>query len=250
MHTTIAWQENQACDAGFTKHKAIEDQHIRIHLDKIYVGEFDHLIGEHACTGLQSSEVRLISPSLRRVNPFYITPVDAGITCKNSLGEIFHPQSPVKLDMNEALEVEIKCAAATTTEKTIAAFLAQGGIPPVHGEIFTINAEAIVVCAVDNWAYKELAFPDSLPVANYDVVGARVHCALGVFFRFVPVGAPYRPGGAVVVDSNANDPPLQRFGGLGKWFSFNTVQPPGIEILGTTGSGSTSVEILIDVIKR
>lgn len=250
MHTTVAWQENQNEGGAWVREKAIEDQHIRISGDKIYVGDFNYLIGEHACCGLQGSEVRFVSPSLRRINPFYISPVDGGLTPKNSIGEIFHPLSPVKLETNEALEVEIKVTDSGSKEKTIAAFLAPGAIPPVHGEVFTINAEATLTPLVDYWVYKELTFPDSLPVGQFDVVGARVLCALSCFFRLVPVGEPYRPGGVCVVDANGNDPPLQRFGGLGRWFSFSTIQPPGIEILGTTSAGSTDVEILLDVIKR
>lgn len=247
MHTTIAFAEAHTPDTTWLKLNAVPDQHIRISGEKIYISDYNHLIGSAAhCTGL--AEARLVSPSLRRVNPFYIAPCETALVPTEPVASVYHPQSPVRLDTNEALEVEFNGAAAGPFEATCVVFLAPGAIPPVNGEIFTINASMNKALVVQNWVYSEITFPDSMPVGNYRVVGARVVRTNGVAFRFVPVGEPFRPGGLVAADVGALDPDLQRFGGLGSWFTFNSIQPPGIELLGSAAGGTTS-EIYIDLIK-
>ncbi|MBA7590087.1 hypothetical protein ES708_32189 [subsurface metagenome] len=128
-------------------------------------------------------------------------------------------------------------------------FLAPGAVPPVNGEIFTLNCTADVTAVLHEWGYSEITFPDSLPVGNYRIVGARVCRANAVVFRFVPVGAAWRPGGICVQNADDLDPDLQRFGGLGNWFTFNSIQPPGIEILASSAAGGGAFEVYIDVIK-
>lgn len=249
MHTTIAFSANHVQTAAFKKVAAVKDQHIKVYGEKIYIGDYNMVIGQFACVGTAGLEARLVSPTLRRVNPLYIVPVDIQIVPTEPIAAIFHPQSPVRLETNEALELEIAGTATTTEQVACGVHLAPGGVPPVTGEIFTINCTADITAVLDEWVYSEITFPDSLPVGNYRVVGARVVRSHACFFRFVPVGEAWRPGGVCVQALEVLDPDLQRFGGLGNWFTFNSIQPPGIEILASTAAEAGVFEVYIDAIK-
>ena len=249
MHTTVAFSMSHTHTVAFQKVDAAKDQHIRVYGEKIYIGDYNMIIGQFACVGVNGLEARVISPTLRRVNPLYITPIDIALVPTEPIAAIFHPESPVRLETNEAMEVEVAGAVVATEQITVAVFLAPGAVPPVKGEIFTLNCAANVTAVLDEWSYSQITFPDSLPVGNYRVVGARVVRANATVFRFVPVGEAWRPGGIAVQAVDDLDPDLQRFGGLGNWFTFNSIQPPGIEIVTSVVAGAGAFEVYIDVIK-
>lgn len=249
MHTTIAWAEAHTPDGNMLKLDAVSDQHIKVSGEKIYPYQYNHLIGAMAYPGALALEARLVSPALRRVNPFYITPVEIALVPTQPLAAIFHPLSPISLSDNEALECEIRATGGAAREASAVAFLAPGATPPVNGEIFTINCEITMAIVLHSWEYSEISFPDSLPIGNYRIVGARAVVANGVAFRFVPVGESHRPGGICAQDVDENDPDLQRFGGLGNWCAFNTMQAPGMEVLCSTAAGSATYQVYIDAIK-
>lgn len=249
MHTTVAWSESALGDSTFQKLAAVSDQHIKTYGDKIYVSNNNYIIGAYAAMNADAEEARLVSPSLRRVNPFYINPVQTAIKPTGNESFSTFPLNPVKLEPNEALEAEGK-AGATTVQRAVVVLLAPGAVPKINGEIWTINANCNVAQVLNTWEYAELTFPDSLPVGTYDIVGAKAVVAGGIAFRLVPVGEPFRPGGICCADVGAKCEINQRNGGLGKWCSFNTVQPPGIEILGSAAVGAADYEIYLDVIKR
>jgi len=249
MFTTIAYSKSQDEAGIMTKIAAVEDQHVKTSGTTITVPMLNQIIGSYACLGANADEARLISPSLRRTNPLYITPVEAAIAPSADPLMMYHPSNPIPLDVNESLEAENDCDPDPAEQHAIIVFLADGVQAPVSGEIFTINAHIALAQVVDSWKFSEITFPDSLPVSDYSVVGARLVAAGGIAFRFVPVGAAHRPGGISASAVNGKDPWNQRFGRMGVWFSFNTVQPPGIELLGSVAVGSATYELYIDVIK-
>lgn len=249
MHTTVAFAEAHTHTVAFQKVDAVSDQHIKVYGEKIYIGEYNHIIGQFACVGVNGLEARLVSPSLRRVNPLYITPVEIALVPTEPIAAVYHPESPVKLEVNEALELEIAGTVVGAEELVTGVFLAPGAVPPVKGEIFTLNCSVNVALVLHAWTYAEITFPDSLPVGNYRVVGARANIANGVLFRLVPVGEAWRPGGICAQAVDDLDPDLQRFGGLGNWFTFNSIQPPGLEVIGSAAVGAADYEVYIDVIK-
>jgi len=251
MHTTIAFSEAKNIATGvFSRLTGVPDQHIKVFGNMIYIASFNHLVGVYCLGGTVPEEARLVSPSLRRVNPFYITPIEIGLAPVEPIAMRYFPDSPVKLETNEALEAEISGVDAAASVKTVICFLAPGAITPISGEIWTINTHITLALVASVWTYSEITFPDSLPVASYTVVGARLVAAAAGAFRFVPVGEAFRPGGIVVQDVDENDPDRQRFGAMGRWFDFPSVQPPGIEVIASAAAGSATYELYIDVIKR
>lgn len=249
MFTTVAFSESQDEAGVMTRMAAVPDQHVKTAGDTITVPTLNQIIGSYACMGANADEVRLVSPSLRRVNPLYITPIELVITPSADPLMMFHPQNPIPLDVNESLEAENDSNPAAAEQHTVVVWLSNGALAPITGEIFTINANITAALVVDSWEFSEITFPDALPVADYQVVGARLYCPACIVFRFVPVGAFHRPGGVASALQNSKNPWNQRFGRMGEWFQFNTVQPPGIEILGSAAAGSSSYEFYIDIIK-
>ncbi len=250
MFTTIAYSNAKDCLGAFTAIPAVPDQHIKTAGVNITVPALNNIVGSYCLGGTLIAEARLVSPSLRRVNPLYITPVE--LVAVPSLDPLimYHPLNPITLDVNESLSAEINATAANAEQKTVIVWLSDGAITPVTGEIFTVNAHLNVELIVDTWQFAEITFPDSLPVADYSVVGARLVGVDLAAFRFVPVGAAVRPGGVGSVINNQADPYSQRFGRMGVWFDFNTVQPPGIECLGGAAEVAADIELYIDVLKH
>lgn len=251
MHTTIAYSEGKNLATGvFSKLAGVPDQHIKVYGNLIYIASFNHLIGAYCIGGTVPEEARLVSPSLRRVNPFYITPLEIGLLPVEPHAMRYFPDSPVKLETNEGLEAEISGVDAAASVKLIACWLAPGAVVPISGEIWTVNTHITLELVASVWTYSEITFPDSLPVGTYSVVGARMVAGEGAIFRFVPVGEPYRPGGIVVQEIDENDPDRQRFGALGRWFDFHSVQPPGVEVIACSAEAEETYELYVDVIKR
>ena len=250
MFTVVAFSESQAHDAALNLINAVADQHIRVETTRVTVPTLNQIIGEIACAGANGQEARLVSPSLRRKNPLYITPLEVALVPGDVPKTAYHPDAPIPLDVNESLECEIRGAVNAAQQVTVGVMLCDGPQSPVSGEIVTINAEITLALVAGAWAFSQITFPDALPVGDYDVVGARLIAANGVVFRFVPVGAAHRPGGVVAQDFNDADPWEQRFGRMGAWFTFNTVQPPGVEVLAAAAVASGTYQLYLDVMPR
>lgn len=250
MFTLIAYSNAKDCLGVFTSIPAVQDQHVKTAGDFITVPTLNNIVGSYCLGGATIAEARLVSPSLRRVNPLYIAPVELVSVPSLDPLMMYHPENPIALDVNESLEAQIDATNADVAQKMVLVWLADGALTPVTGEIFTVNAHLNVELIVDTWQFSEIEFPDSLPVADYDVVGARLVGVDLAAFRFVPVGQAHRPGGVGSVINNQADPWCQRFGRMGVWFDFNTVQPPGIECLGGAAEAAADIELYIDLIKK
>ena len=250
MFTTIAFSESQDPGGVYVKMAGVPDQHIKVEGDGIYIMEFNRLFGVMSCAGTTGLESRLVSPSLRRVNPYYIAPIELALFPDGEPHYQVNPNVSIPLDTNEALEAEILSDPAVAEQNAMVVWLSSGGITPVSGNIYTVNAEVTVALTAGTWAFSEIDFVDELPVGNYEVVGARAVIDTAVALRFVPVGASHRPGLPVTKNVEFGRLSVFRQGQLGSWFTFNTVQPPGVEILGSVLVGSATYQIYLDILKR
>lgn len=250
MFTTIAHSESLDAGAAFTRIAAVPDNHMRTDGDGIVIGEFNRLIGGYACCGATVTEVRYQSPSLRRHNPCYIRPLELAITPAGIPVHGVDPAVSIPLDTNEMLEVEENGDPAAAEQVSVATFLGTGQITPVNGKIITVNFTITLAQVVSSWQFSEITFPDELPVGDYEIVGAEFVISGGVVARFVPKGEIHRPGAPVVAAGNfgANTP--FRFGKMGTWMRFNTIRPPGVEVLGSVAAGSATYQCYMDVIPK
>jgi len=249
MHTGVAFSESIDPGAVFVNIAGVPDQHVKVQGDGIYVSEYNRLLGALACIGTTGVEARLVSPSLRRINPHYITPINMLLIPTALARAPVDRALQYALDINEALECQILSDPAGAEQNTVVVFLSPGAITPVSGEIVTVNAEVTITLVAGEWAFAEIDFIDELPIGNYAVVGLNSIVAAGVCARLVPVGMPFRPGSPCSPTAASINNGAFRNGQLGEWFRFSSIQPPGLEILSSAAAGSATYQLYIDIMK-
>lgn len=249
MHTTIAFSESLDEAGVFANIAAVPDQHIRTQGDFIYVGNQNKIIGAFAAVGALGDLVRLVSPSIRRINPFYIECVELAIDPADDVFNVFHPEAQIPLDPNEGLECESNANPAAAEQHTVVVFTTDGNVTPVTGPITSVRFTINVALTAGTWAMSEIVLQDDIPVGNYQVVGASMVIDGCNAFRFIPIGGSHRPGGIPVPTAEGAIPYYQRYGRLGVWFTFNSVQLPAVEVLGSAAAVAADYEGIMDVIK-
>lgn len=250
MFTTVAFSGSVNEAGAWTNIPAAPDPHIHTEGNYIYIGEYNKLIGAKALVGTAPLQVQLDSPSIRRINPYYINQLEPVIVQAGNVQKTFHPTAIVPLGVNEGLECLANGTPGGAEQHTVIVFLAPTPLNRVDGNVYTVHFECTPTLAAGVWAYSEIVLVDDVPVGTYDVVGARVESDTSIAFRFNPVGGPYRPGGMCVPSNAYKEPNLQRFGGLGVWFTFNSVQLPGIELLDSAATGAEKQSGYFDLIPK
>ena len=250
MHTLVGWQESVDPDDTLTNLAACADQHVSVSGDRIYVPSLNKLIAEYAAQASGAYQARLQSPTLR-ANLL----LDIGVIQQGgypSGGESFMPhfKSPIELAVNEGLEALINKPADSAVVGTILAWLADGGLTPVVGEVFTVRVTATITSVIGQWVNGALTFAQTLPVGRYAIVGANMLESGGdlIAFRFVIPGYEWRPGGLACNNYGSRANPDQRHGGMGVWAEFDSSTPPTLDIL-AFAAASQSVVGYIDLIK-
>lgn len=250
MHTTIAYSENPgALAAQWVNIAAVADAHMKTEGDYIYMSEMNKLIGWFCLPGTTGEQIRLSAPSIRRVNPQYVTFFETAVLHAGVFETpVFYPNVGLTLIPGEGLELEQYVSPNEICSHFL--FLCSVIPTPIQGNIHTIRFSTDPVRTASDWSFAELTLLDPLPVGSYDVVGARLETGTGICFRLVPLGGSHRPGGIPVKDTEDNDPPLQRYGGLGVWCSFLHGQTPGIEMIASATAAKETIYGYLDIIPK
>lgn len=251
MHTLVAYSESQDLAGVEGNVAAVADQEVRTTGDEVIVPDtYNNVIGALACIGSTGSRAKLVSPSLRRVNPYEIFMAELALYSSGRENFGMHPENPIPLAVNESLEALITADPAAAEQQTVVVFLAPGAVNAVSGQIRPVRFSVTVALTAGTWAFAGISFIDDLPVGNYQVVGGALVAATAVAFRFVPVGGAHRPGAPVYQAKNNPMDNIFRNGKLGSWFSFNTTQPPSIEIISSAAAASTTYYGVMDVLPQ
>ena len=133
MHSIVAWSESIDEAGVFANIAAVPDQSIKTSGDYVYVGNYNILIGGMACIGTTGVSARLSSPSLRRINPHYIAPIELDIYPNGIIHHGVNPALGYPLDINEGLEAEVEANPAAAEQHTVVAWLADQRVQPVQG---------------------------------------------------------------------------------------------------------------------
>jgi len=252
MHTTIGYQFDSVggAEAAWFNLAAIPDQHKKTEGNFVYIDDWNKIIGTFGLVGTLGEQVRLSAPSIRRINPYYLTKFEVAVLHAGVFElQAFYPDIALPLEIGEGLEYEQYVAAITEIMHGFV-FLASVAPDPVRGKIYTIRFSCEPARTVGVWSFSEITLIDVLPVGTYDVVGARLQTATGLAFRLVPLGGIHRPGGICVKDSEDNDQLLQRYGGLGKWMTFTEGYLPGIEMIASADAAKETIYGFLDIIPR
>lgn len=174
------------------------------------------------------------SPSLRSIFNIDIEPIVQGkILVNPQLADIMQGLA-IPLVPDESLNAFVQSDPAAPALHYILAWLADGPLQPVKGNIYTIRATSAIALVANTWQNGALVFSQVLPAGNYSVVGMRARGANLVAARLVFVGGTYRPGVPGVSAIGGLDNEYQRFGGMGVFGNFDNTTPPTIDCLGDT----------------
>lgn len=251
MHTIVAYSESQDPGDVEVNVAAVPDQEVRTTGDEVIVPEtFNQIIGALACIGATGTRAKLVAPSLRRVNPYEIFMTELALFSSGRDNYGLHPEAPIPLAVNEALEAQIISDPATAERATLGVFLSPGALAPVGGQSRPVRFSAALPLTGGEWDFTGINFIDDLPVGNYQVVGGAMVVPAGVLWRFVPVGGTHRPGAPCYQAKNDQQDPVFRNGKLGSWFTFNTTQPPSIEVLASAADTSKTYYGVMDVLPQ
>ncbi len=249
MHAVAYSQSlNEAGVATFVA--PVPDGTVRVQGNDILIPtDIPNIIGAEAFLGANGSYGMIFSPSLRKISPYKITPIVAGIVPAATSRRYMHPGSPIKMDVNENMDVQSVATPGAGEQHTILVHLADGPIAPVTGFISKVRFTVNTAQTVGQWVNAPILFPALLPTGVYAVVGCSLVAAGAIAARWFPVGQKWRPGFPVMQTAGAQEDEIFRNGALGQWFTFDEVTPPTLDILGSVNAGAATYEGVLDVIK-
>lgn len=207
------------------------------------IGDLQYIVGA-SHYGADAQRAQLRSPTLVQVFNADIVPVRKAALAANVFPNWFDlSDSPLKLKNSEQLSIYAIQGNAGAQREYIAVLLADGPLKPVSGNFWTVRFTGTTTLVADAWTTCVMTAEQNLQVGTYTVVGARCKTATGVYFRVGTQGYPWRPGGAVGSDDAFPDPPNQRLGGWGQWFTFKNTQTIALDVLATAGDTAETLEL-------
>jgi hypothetical protein len=193
------------------------------------------------------TRAQLQSPSLRTLANYDIEPLNNAATPANPPAIAMQPANPLPLMGDESLTMETLTDHAAAIEIYGFAWLVDGPLQPVQGQIFSVRFTTGITLADGVWTNGNITFQQDLPFGDYQVVGLSVRSANLVAARLVFPGGRWRPG---VLGRNAIgdvDNPHFRHGMSGVLGEFNSNTPPSLDAVGVTDTAQVGILDLIKV---
>lgn len=226
---------------------AIPDPHVRVNGNDIIVpSAIPNLVGFYA-NGVNITRAQLVSPSLRRFLNFESQPVDISALPQTPFRFTDLRLDPILLDGEEALDALTSESGAGATRMNAFAWLSDGPIEPVDGDVRSVRVTATQTLVAFNWTNAALTFDQTLPAGEYAVVGGRFNSAGLLAWRCVFPGNPWRPGGIGVASDSTAEGSIFRVGNFGTWGTFRHNTPPTIDFCSATAD--TSETGTLDLVK-
>ncbi len=247
MFTMVSYHDTTQHD-DLAAIAATPDPHIRVSGNDIYVPMWNKMAMVW-CGGTNLSDLRMQSPSLRRLANQRITtimstdPPNAG--WQSIKINDFH-ERPRTLDIAEALNAF--CANSMPADEYVLVWLMDALAPLPAGEIFSIEGDVTVVCVKAQWVNAALTFTQTLPAGRYALVGMRSVDTEVVAVRCVFPDISVRPGCVSSYNHGQPSNPIFRQGALGNWGEFEHDAPPSMDVLGSS-AGEKTPEITMDLIQ-
>lgn len=193
---------------------------------------------------LGTPRVQVVTPSLRALVPFDISPISLALTFGSDLYLLPMWNTPVPLVGLEPMDVFVQNGASVVNRAII--WLSDGPAKQTTGKIYSIRATASATLATATWVNSgALTFASTLPTGHYQVVGFRSFSANQVASRIFFVGYPWRPGTIAATSDNTSMSYYFRYGTLGVWGDFDNTVPPTVDILGVTDTAETMIFDLV-----
>lgn len=242
MFTLVGYSQSQDTAGNLTAVNALADPHVRVSGADIIVPDLVKIIGLFAL-GATISRAQMRSPSLRRLVNIELAALNLAATPSSPPPWLDYTNNPITLVKNEALNAFVAETAVGAEQETVLVILADDVPKPVSGPIVTVRATATTTLVAFAWTNGALTFDQTLPAGKYQIVGARCRSAGLLAFRFVLVGAFWRPGGLGVTSLGNLTPPAQRTGGWGVWGEFAHDVPPTVDFLSSSADTAETMEL-------
>lgn len=193
-------------------------------------------------------QAQIQSPSLRQVANVDVFPCGLGLTFITPEEISVHPQSPLPMRADEAVNFLINSNPGAATIQYGMLWFSDGPIQRVSGASYPVRAEAVTAGTPTAWENVAIQFAQDLPVGNYDVIGMQIFGVGLVCARLNFVGGAWRPGvpGGVTIADNVGH--QFRHGKMGVFGTFHTNTPPTLDVISATAA-ITNV-LILDLVFR
>jgi len=197
-------------------------------------------------TGNTLIQALLVSPTLRRVTPPDLFPLNGTLIPGDDSNIVDYRGNPFQLAENESLEVLHDDSAGTTVDAAIVG-LSKRHIPAPAGRIWTIRATLVGTAVAITWTALTATFTEDLPNGRYAVVGLDCFGATSICMRMIFKGQNERPGCICKTNAEMRAPLMFGKGRLGMWGEFDNQSFPNFEVFAS--AGDTAQTILMDIVK-
>lgn len=247
MHHLLAFYSSLAASSNNAKLNAVEDGQFTI-ANNQYLLDKQYRIMRAYALGAAVVDARIVVPSLRSITWPYIHPPDKAAAPSNDPSIMRYLGNGNRLMAAEGVSLQ------ATTDATSGPLDAQGFlwiypnfVQAPQGDCYVMRATASIVNAVvGTWGRGSIVLDNDLPSGQYALIGADARGANVAALRFRFPGQDLLPG--IVAEQAAGEflTDHQRFGRMGLFGTFNSVQLPTIEVyaLGTTSTQTLYLDIV------
>jgi hypothetical protein len=247
VYTTIAWYKNVQTGGVLTDLSTIKDPHVsQTDLRYVIPEAVRNLAGAFAASA-NITEAHLETPSLRRVAPLCISPLNAGSVKPTSpvrFMDMF--DNPLPLVATEQLSAKVAGSETAAADFVVIAFLSDGPVRPVTGPYYTVKTTASTTLQPWQWTPVTPTFETSLPVGRYQIIGLRAQSPNLIAARIVVPGQPWRPGVLGVNTVTDKEADRFRFGRAGVLAEFDI--STGFQIECLAAAADTSEVFWLDLV--
>jgi hypothetical protein len=254
---TIAYTANYAAPQTLANLPAITDTIITARSND-YIVTDDFRLGLAYGLGSTITELRFNWPSLLSYGFHEIYQYDyQGTTLPlppDRPALVDYLSAPIKLPLDEQLDVQISNSPGTTEQDYLALWLFtpdhQFTVPSGLQRLTIRFTYAFTPGTANVWSGAQaITFTNTFKGGWYAIVGADVKDATSILFRFIfpkarlYQGRALRPGG-ICRTSLGNRPDPRFYGKLGTWGTFNSFETPSIEVLPSSTAAKAGVGAL------
>jgi hypothetical protein len=197
--------------------------------------------------GVNLTRAQIQLPSTRRFGNYELSPLANAFAAGGAQTPVVDLRDdPYMVEEGEEIPVFVIQSNAGAQREYVVMILADEWHPVEPSNRITVRATGATTLVADTWTPVTLTFDVQLPRGEFKLIGMRGQSASGVAFRCINQKFSFRPGGFMTQSALALDPPGQRRGGLGEWFTFDYLTPPIVEVLAT--AGDTAETFFLDLV--
>lgn len=223
------------------------DQFTSTDLNGNYIMQSDWYLKWAYANGVNLTNARINTPSLRSVNLPSIGVVDTAVTPTSLPGIDWLYGQLLLLRKIDPTIMEVTDTAGAGQLYGFLGLVDQPMWIVPQGSPITVRATASIVLGNKVWGAGSFALDQPLPAGRYAVIGMDVVGANLIAARLVPQGGGPRPG-VIARTAFSNKPdPMFRNGQLGTWFEFESTAIPNIELFGN--AAPTTQTIYLDIVR-